>query len=103
MGSSLERKGKGERGRSWGAWHEEGEGLLGALNPCCSVQLLCSCSACCTSEEEEKEEREEKKKSKEKKTKIWKKNSNLKIFGEKTKRQFMKLVKIIFFKRKIYA
>jgi hypothetical protein len=73
-GELIGEEGEGREGAQLGAWHEEGEGLLGALNPCCSVQLLCSCSACCTSEEEEKEEREEKKKSKEKKTKIWKKN-----------------------------
>jgi hypothetical protein len=48
---------------------------------------------------EEEEERKKKKKRKEKtrkKEKNMEKFSNLKIFGEKNKRQFMKLVKIIF-------
>jgi hypothetical protein len=48
-------------------------------------------------EEGEKEEREKKTKRKEKeKRKNMKKFPNLKIFREKNKRQFMKLVKIIF-------
>jgi hypothetical protein len=51
-------------------------------------------------EEEEKEEREEKNKRKEKKRKNMEFFPNLKFFGEKNKRQLMKLVKIIFLKER---
>jgi hypothetical protein len=67
------------------------------------VLLLLVRSACCAVREvEEEEERGKKKKRKEKKTKKDMDNfPNLKIFREKNKRQFMKLVKIILKKKVI--
>jgi hypothetical protein len=67
------------------------------------VLLLLVRSACyAVREVEEEEERGKKKKRKEKKTKKDMENfPNLKIFGEKNKRQFMKLVKIILKKKVI--
>jgi hypothetical protein len=65
------------------------------------------CPALCrweTEREEEEEEREKKKKMKEskrgKQEKNMKKFSNLKIFREENKRQFMKLVKKLFLYKK---
>jgi hypothetical protein len=65
----------------------------------------CSACWCVVREEEEKEEREKKKEKEGKEQKKGKNMEifpNLKIFGEKNKRQFMKLVKIIFFVKERY-
>jgi hypothetical protein len=112
MGSSSERgrRGEGEEeegGAAWGA--REARVLWGGapgLQPHCYCCSLFACCCCCSREkkrsceEEEKEEREKKKKRRKKNREKKEKNMeifpNLKIFGDKNKRQFMKLVKIIF-------
>jgi hypothetical protein len=111
------KKGEGEEGegaqlggmargggvlQEWAPWR----GLVG----CCCYGLLRSVREKrnvrrTEREEEERKERKKKKKWKEKEKETNMENfTNLKIFGEKNKRQFMKLVKIISLKeRKIYA
>jgi hypothetical protein len=107
MGSSPERKGrgkgKGERGRSWGCHGGHGEGLLGAARPPLLHAASLFGTACCTwgKKAGRRKEKRRKRKGRKKKKKM-EKISNLKIFREKNKRQYMKLVKIIFFVKERY-
>jgi hypothetical protein len=95
-GGEGEGAGSAPGGHSWG---RHGGALGGRARP---AAVFVHATAGCFGveragrEEGEKEEREKKKERKEKKRKNMKKFPNLKIFGEKNKRQFMKLVKIIF-------
>jgi hypothetical protein len=103
MASSRERR-KEERGRGHGLGrHGEREGCRrGAMGarPCCSFgSVRAAVSEFLYVREGSKEEGEREKKRKGRKRKEKKnmeKISNLKFFGEKNKRKFMKLVKIIF-------
>jgi hypothetical protein len=111
MGSSLERgkRGKGKRERAgallgapWGAAR-----ALGARPRCSLFIRCCYCFSVLRAErqegnrkeEGEREKKREGRKRKEKNKKYMEIFPNLKIFREKNKRQFMKLVKIIFFKK----
>jgi hypothetical protein len=105
MGSSPERK--GERGHRYG-------GALGRLRAAggeapWGLSLLLGCLLRSIREEElimrkKKRRRKERRKIKGRKRKEKRKNMeffpNLKFFGEKNKRQLMKLVKIIFLKER---
>jgi hypothetical protein len=80
-------------GSPWEGSHGQSWSSMGT-QPYCSLSVrFVSVAACCAVREveEEKEEREKKKKRKEKKRNM-EIFPNLKIFGEKNKRQFMKLV-----------
>jgi hypothetical protein len=101
-GRGGEGEGERSRGCGWLCWRWgchggsciwEGSRLF---TPCWAA-LFVQTTACCAAHEGEEEEREKKKKRKEKKKEKEGKNVefflNLKIFGEKNKRQFMKLVK----------
>jgi hypothetical protein len=97
---------RGERGgnvRGSGARLGVAWGLLGGAMGrgcgCCSLlmaALLPVLFGPCVRKKTAGRRKEKKKKRKEKKRKNMKKIPNLKIFREKNKRQFMKLVKIIF-------
>jgi hypothetical protein len=107
MGCSPERgetgKGKRERGHSYG---EGGEGAMGrgrftgggcamGLGPAAPLFGPAACVLCCLWGRRRKERR--KRKGRKRKETNMENFLNLKIFREKNKRQFMKLVKIIFF------
>jgi hypothetical protein len=89
----------GERGCSWGGAARRSSAPL--LQFGLLVRSLFGPAA--MREVEEKEEREKKKERKEKNKKNVENFPSLKIFGEKNKRQFMKLIKNYVYKRKICA
>jgi hypothetical protein len=112
MDSSPEREGRGkgkreraaQLGCSWGH-HGEGEGYRrgvrhGTLPSCSSVRCCCLHAVLFVRKKRRKERRKRKgrkrKEKKRKKRKNMENFPNMKNFGEKNKRQFMKLVKNIF-------
>jgi hypothetical protein len=102
-----EREGEGEGGEGaqlgapWGAWGGAARSSSAPAAPCSFSIRDCLLYVREESRKEEEEEKKKKRKEKQKKRKNGK-ISNLKIFREKNKRQFMKLVKIIFFVKERY-
>jgi hypothetical protein len=87
---------RGGRGMAWGRHGELLWGLRAALS-CVAVLLVVS-----TVHEKKKRRKKDRRKRKgRKKRKNMKKIPNLKIFREKNKRQFMKLVKKLFLYKKV--
>jgi hypothetical protein len=72
MGNSLERKEKGERGRSWGR----------GLRPCWAALFSASTLCLCVRRRKQQEGEEKKEKRKKKRRKKWEKFVNMEIFGK---------------------
>jgi hypothetical protein len=108
MGSSPERKGRGkgeregerERGCRCGAPWGGGRGGLHEGRRACSLAATAVRGLFMLAVREKKEEGRRKREEKGKKEKNMQNFLNLKIFGEKNKRQFMKLVKKLFLYKK---
>jgi hypothetical protein len=104
MGSSQERRGGGARLGGFTGRGRAAGGAPGLQPPACLLSVRCVLNVLSVVREKEEGRKREEKRRKEKKRGKKEKNMeiflNLKIFKEKNKRQFMKLVKKLFLYKK---